>query len=157
MSGIIVLILRALLVVALYVFLGTALWVLWKQLAQVSERVPSRQVPRILLEVKTAGELPATRAFAQPEVILGRAPLSDHTLPDEAVSARHALLSFHDGQWWVQDLGSRNGTRLNAAPVTLPTVLADGDEIRCGGTLVSIALVGTPTRSQTSTPGGQNE
>ena len=42
MSGVVVLLLRVLLVAALYAFLGFALWVLWKQLEQTSERIARR-------------------------------------------------------------------------------------------------------------------
>jgi pSer/pThr/pTyr-binding forkhead associated (FHA) protein len=157
MTGVVVLILRVLMVVALYAFLGTALWIMWRQLAQSTERAGNRKVPRIHLEVKQAGQPAATRAFAQPEVILGRDPLSDLPLADAAVSSRHALLSYHSGQWWIQDLGSRNGTRLNSAAVTLPTVLADGDELRCGDTFVSVVLAEGRAAGESILPGGPDE
>jgi len=156
MTGIAVLILRVLLVIALYAFLGTALWVMWRQLAQTSQQMATSQVPRIRLEVRTADQMAVARTFTQPEITLGRDPLSDFPLADEAISARHALLSFHDGQWWVRDLGSKNGTRLNAARVTLPTVLVDGDEIRCGQTLLNISLEGTPSNDHSPDEGGPN-
>jgi pSer/pThr/pTyr-binding forkhead associated (FHA) protein len=48
------------------------------------------------------------------------------------VSARHARLTFHHHQWWVDDLQSTNGTKLNDEPLRIPTVVANGDTIKCG-------------------------
>ena len=44
---------------------------------------------------------------------LGRAPTNTATLPDETTSLEHALIHLREGQWWLEDLDSRNGTRLN--------------------------------------------
>ena len=118
MSGIVVLFLRILLVVALYAFLGVALWVLWKELEHTSERMSGRKTASIRLEVTASTQPAIGLAFTQSEVTVGRHPRSDVPLQDEAVSVRHALLSFHHGQWWLQDLGSKNGTKLNSQPRT---------------------------------------
>lgn len=140
MSGPIVLGLRMLLALALYAFLGTALWMMWQDIRRTSDQISSRKAPPIRLEVRAKRRRPLVRAFAQPEIILGRDPAADLPLTDRAVSAHHALLSFHDGQWWVDDLGSRNGTRLNHEKVTGPTVLTNGDEIKCGQIRVVVTL-----------------
>jgi len=140
MSGIVVLLLRILLVCALYAFLGTALWVIWRELSTTSEQVAGRKIRAIRLRVDGAGGESMVRTFTKAEVTLGRDPASDLPLADEAVSARHAVMSFHHGQWWIEDLGSRNGTRLNAQPIEDATVLADGDEIACGKSRVEVNL-----------------
>jgi pSer/pThr/pTyr-binding forkhead associated (FHA) protein len=59
---------------------------------------------------------------------------------DDTVSARHARLSYHHNQWWVEDLQSRNGTYLNDERVSVPTVIVSGDELRYGqvATLIEI-------------------
>ena len=154
MSGIVVLVLRLLLVVALYAFLGVALWVLWKQLEQTSTRIARRQIPSIRIQVTAGGQAPVALAFAQSEVRVGRDPLSDVQLQDEAVSVRHASLSFHHGQWWLQDLGSKNGTRLNSQPVAAATVLANGDEIQCGQARLRVGLDGGASHEATPSAGG---
>lgn len=140
MSGPVVLGLRLLLAFALYAFLGTALWMMWQDVRQTADRAASSTIPVIRLEVREAKQTPVMRAFSQGAVILGRDPLSDVPISDLAVSTRHAKLSFHDGQWWVDDLGSKNGTRLNSGMVTGSTVLTSGDEIRCGKAKVVVRL-----------------
>jgi pSer/pThr/pTyr-binding forkhead associated (FHA) protein len=61
-------------------------------------------------------------------------------LANETVSARHARLSFRRDQWWLEDLGSRNGTFLNGEALSAPVVLADMDEVRCGQVSFTIGL-----------------
>lgn len=53
-------------------------------------------------------------------------------LTDARTSKRHALIRKEDDEWVVQDLGSRNGTRVNGADLAKPTVLNDGDRVRFG-------------------------
>ena len=140
MSGVIVLVLRALLAAALYGFLGFALWMLWQQLQQTSDRILGRRAPSIRLKIGANSQHAVELSFTQSEVSVGRDPLSDVPLEDEAVSMRHALLRFHHGQWWIEDLGSTNGTTLNSQPVSEATVLTNGDEIRCGESHLRVVL-----------------
>ncbi|HMA33180.1 MAG TPA: FHA domain-containing protein, partial [Chloroflexia bacterium] len=55
--------------------------------------------------------------FAQPEVILGRAPGSDLRLDDPDVSRQHARLTLRADGIWLTDLGSTNGTQVAAQPL----------------------------------------
>ncbi|HET6430240.1 MAG TPA: ATP-binding protein [Phycisphaerae bacterium] len=57
-------------------------------------------------------------------------------LSDSTVSRRHARLSREKGRWFIEDLGSANGTFLNSARITRPARLHVGDQIRCGQTLL---------------------
>ena len=66
------------------------------------------------------------------EIEVGREKTCGLCLEDKSVSSRHALLSYHNKQWWVEDLGSTNGTYLNEMPVTTPTVLVKGDTLTFG-------------------------
>jgi pSer/pThr/pTyr-binding forkhead associated (FHA) protein len=78
-------------------------------------------------------------------------------LDDKAVSALHARLSFHHGQWWAHDLGSRNGTRLNGQRLDAPTVLTTGDEIRCGAARMLVTLPAKASDSDAWEEEGKNE
>jgi len=140
MSGTLVLVLRVLLALALYAFLCLALWMSWQELRQASARTVQPHVPPLRVEVHAAGADSFARAFAQPQFTLGRDPTCDLCIDDEAISARHAKFSFHHGQWWIEDLHSTNGTRLNEAKLTTATVLTNGDEIGCGQALLLVAL-----------------
>jgi hypothetical protein len=51
------------------------------------------------------------------ELVIGRNPSCDIVLPGPEVSRIHARLSFRDGSWILQDLGSTNGTIVNGAQV----------------------------------------
>jgi pSer/pThr/pTyr-binding forkhead associated (FHA) protein len=137
MSGTVLLLLRLMLIAALYAFLGYALLILWRDLQRQKDVLTSQQVPAIELLV-AVDEATQAHQFNEPEVILGRDPLCDCTLQSETVSARHARLSYHHGQWWLEDLGSKNGTYLNNESVTEPTVVTEGDRFSCGEATLTI-------------------
>ncbi|NWF70439.1 MAG: FHA domain-containing protein [Chloroflexi bacterium] len=63
---------------------------------------------------------------------IGRAPTNSIIVEDTFASNEHALLALRNGQWWLEDRRSRNGTTLNAMPVTQPIVITDGDIIGIG-------------------------
>jgi len=65
--------------------------------------------------------------------IIGRRSDNDLSLNDPKVSRRHALLMHFNDEWWLNDLGSRNGVRVNSLPLTSARRLRDGDEIRIAG------------------------
>jgi pSer/pThr/pTyr-binding forkhead associated (FHA) protein len=67
-----------------------------------------------------------------PTVVIGRDPSADIVLPDACVSRRHARVSWREGTYTLEDLGSKNGTYLNRRPVTQPVALHDGDRIQVG-------------------------
>ena len=140
MSGPIVLGLRLLLALALYSFLGAALWIIWRNLRQEGWDIANRRTPGIRLELRSRGGNARPYQFFQPEILLGRDQGCQIMLKDETVSARHAKLSFHHGHWWVEDLGSRNGTRLNKQKLKTATVLTTGDEIACGKARLAVDL-----------------
>jgi pSer/pThr/pTyr-binding forkhead associated (FHA) protein len=140
MSGLIALALRLLLALALYAFLGWALWTLWRDIQREADRVVTRRAPGISLAVQRSGQLTAVKYFIQPEITMGRDPVCDIPIIDETVSARHARLVYHHSQWWLEDLNSTNGTKLNQALVTTPTVLTSSDEIDLGQIRVTVNI-----------------
>ena len=140
MSGPIVLALRLITAFALFGFLGWALFLLWRDVQKQGLSLANRRVPGISLTVRHGSAAPILTHFAQPEIILGRDPGCDIPLLDDTVSTRHAQLTYHHGQWWLEDLESMNGTILNEMPVNMPTVITSGDEIMCGATRLNVAL-----------------
>jgi pSer/pThr/pTyr-binding forkhead associated (FHA) protein len=50
----------------------------------------------------------------------------------------HARLYAKDGAWFVEDLGSTNGTYLNRMKVTAPSPIAPGDQVRVGKTVLEV-------------------
>jgi pSer/pThr/pTyr-binding forkhead associated (FHA) protein len=140
MSGTIVLALRFILVVALYGFLGWALFILWREIHRQGTSLANRRVPSINLTIRYNQAPPIVTNFTQPLITLGRDPGCDIPLVDDTVSTRHAQLTYHHSQWWLEDLSSTNGTILNQIIITMPTVLTAGDEIRCGDTRLTVNL-----------------
>src|SRR5690242_10632719 len=72
------------------------------------------------------------------EITMGRA--NDVTLPlgDDYSSGRHARLFSQNGQWFVEDLGSTNGTYLGRAKVSRPEPVPVGVPIRIGKTVIEL-------------------
>ena len=69
---------------------------------------------------------------------VGRAPSCQIRLDDTYISQLHAKISERDGSWWLEDLGSTNGTYLNQRKVTVPTEISPGDRIRIGKTVLEV-------------------
>jgi pSer/pThr/pTyr-binding forkhead associated (FHA) protein len=156
MSGPVVFVLRLLLTAALYAFLAWAFFTLWRDIKLQGNFMISHNVPPLSLTILRANQSPQVRNFVRPEVTIGRNPACDCILEDESISARHARLSYHQNQWWLEDLNSTNGTLLNQEKVTIPTVVMSGDEFSCGDTRLSISLPGelliTPTKTNLKRP-----
>ncbi len=128
------LLLRVLLTSLLYVFLAAVLVLLWRDLRQAAggRPVPSPRGQLVVVEAAEDG-LESGTAFPLQEVTsLGRTAANAVVLPDRFVSAHHALLTWREGRWWLEDQGSKNGTTLNGEPVTQPTVVSAGDLIGVG-------------------------
>lgn len=69
-------------------------------------------------------------------VSLGRGDEADHKLPTKAASRIHAQVFLRDEAWWVEDLGSSNGTLLNNVRVAKAMPLKSGDTITIGETVL---------------------
>ena len=130
--------LRLLMAAAVYTFLGWALWTIWRDLRQEGQNILAPRFPAIRLELRARNRVLISRTFSKPEIILGRHPDCYIPLDDKTASAQHARLSYHHNQWWIEDLNSTNGTKLNKEKLTLPTVLTSDDEIQCGKTKVIV-------------------
>ncbi|MFL6239006.1 MAG: FHA domain-containing protein [Actinomycetes bacterium] len=96
-----------------------------------------RDVPQAL--VVTQGQLAGTSiALREAPVTIGRANDSTLVLADDYASNKHARLALRDGQWYVEDLGSTNGTYLDRTKVTAPTPVPIGMPIRIGKTVLEL-------------------
>jgi pSer/pThr/pTyr-binding forkhead associated (FHA) protein len=131
MSGVVVLIIRILMALALYGFIFWAVYTLWKDLQLQSQALATKKIPPLLIYPLDYLDSTPVR-FEIPEVILGRDPACSFVVADETVSARHTRFSYNQNQWWIEDLHSTNGTYLNEEPINTLTVIVSGDEIRCG-------------------------
>jgi pSer/pThr/pTyr-binding forkhead associated (FHA) protein len=139
MSGIVLLILRVLIAASLYAFFGLALYLLWRDLQGQTRPAALYQPPALTL-IRITDEEPVQLRFTSPEIIIGRDPACELVLEDSTVSAKHTRLFFRQGQWWVEDLRSTNGTYLNQEPINSSLVITSGDEIRCGQVALTITV-----------------
>jgi hypothetical protein len=130
MSGVVVLIIRILLTVALYCFLAFVLITIWMD---IRKRIRERdRVLKMLVTFIPSRSNKPTIEINDDRILIGRGSNCQVRSSDRSVSASHATVSFHDNQWWVEDLHSKNGTFINDLKVSAPTVLASHDHLRCG-------------------------
>ena len=88
------------------------------------------------------GETIATRRLGR-RILVGRAPSADVRIDDPRVSRLHARIEMRDDGVYVEDLGSRNGTLVDGAPVASSRQLANGDEITIGTASIIFRGVGS--------------
>jgi hypothetical protein len=97
----------------------------------------SRRVPATL--TVTEGSLAGTTlSLMDTGVLLGRNPECTLVLDDDFASGRHARIFRRDGGWFVEDLGSTNGTFLGAGKLTEPMRLEVGSTLRIGKTIFEL-------------------
>lgn len=137
MNAIIALILRILLVIFAYAFVGGVGYLIYKDLKSTVHQQEFITVPPIIMQVNMDQQT-ITQRFSQTEIILGRDPSCDLTLDNSTISLRHSRITFHDKQWWVEDLDSTNGSFLNNVSIDTPTVITSGDQLKLGRVLINI-------------------
>jgi pSer/pThr/pTyr-binding forkhead associated (FHA) protein len=71
-------------------------------------------------------------------ILIGRGADAAIRLDDDYVSTRHARIASSGDQWFVEDLGSTNGTYIGSARITQPTTLTLGTQVRIGKTLLEL-------------------
>ncbi len=136
------LILRLVLAGLLYAFLAAVMVFLWRDLRR-EEAAPTRVNARLVVLDSDDERLVEGEVFPlQPVTSIGRSPGNTVVLPDTYASAHHTLLTWREGQWWLEDLDSRNGTFLNEVAISAPTVVSAGDVIVIGRTRLKLELGG---------------
>jgi pSer/pThr/pTyr-binding forkhead associated (FHA) protein len=133
----------------LYLFFARVLWAVWTEV-----RVPtaagltasrlkksggtktkgkaSQASPSRLLMVEPASMRGSTTSLDD-EVLVGRSADCDVTLDnDPFASTRHARFFRKDENWYVEDLGSTNGTLVNSHRITAPVLLRIDDRVQTG-------------------------
>lgn len=89
--------------------------------------------------VVTAGPLTGTSLpLGGSSILIGRSPACTLVLDDDYSSSRHARIYPQGDQWYVEDLGSTNGTFLGDHPVTGATPLPPGVGVQIGRSVVEL-------------------
>jgi pSer/pThr/pTyr-binding forkhead associated (FHA) protein len=71
-------------------------------------------------------------------ILLGRGADATVRLDDDYVSTRHARFVPHGDDWYVEDLGSTNGTYIGSQRITTPMVVSTGVQVRLGKTIAEL-------------------
>ncbi len=158
-------ILKYALLALLYLFFARVLWAVWSEVSgprpgkapvPASTRVVAPIPPAAPISQRTAGK-PAkgkrgrvarlivlepkvrkgTAIGLANEITFGRAPGCTISVPDDTfVSQVHARVYNENGNIVIEDLGSTNGTYVNANRITAPLMLNKGDRIQIGSTVL---------------------
>ncbi len=80
----------------------------------------------------------ATASLAQAPILIGRGNDAAIKLDDDYVSTRHARIAASGDQWFVEDLGSTNGTYIGTVRITQPTTITLGTQVRIGKTILEL-------------------
>ena len=88
------------------------------------------------LIIKTSDRPPELFPLSRLRVTIGRSARSDICIPDAFASRLHAEVRKEGDSFWLQDLGSANGTRYNGSHVSMPIPLVSGGEIQIGETTI---------------------
>jgi putative serine protease PepD len=121
------------------------------------------------LTVNSGPEQGISVEMTGPRFVLGRGDSCDLVVDDEKVSREHAAVETDaDGQTFIRDLGSSNGTFVNGKRITEPTPLAGGEHVRIGDTAIALSasepsrtpetvVAPPPTATPTQSPAPSSE
>ncbi|HEX2951747.1 MAG TPA: FHA domain-containing protein [Armatimonadota bacterium] len=104
--------------------------------APVFQATPSPSTAGVHSLMVVAGTTPTTGREYQlfGPIEIGRGTSCNVIIPNHFVSSRHARIFQDNGQWFVEDLGSTNGSALNGKPLLTPQQLHAGDKLLIGDT-----------------------
>jgi hypothetical protein len=100
-------------------------------------RKPARGVPT-KLQVVSGPNAGQSVPLGETPILLGRGTDAAIRLDDDYVSTRHARFATNGEQWFVEDLGSTNGTYLGSQRITSPIPIGIGIAVRLGKTIVEL-------------------
>jgi pSer/pThr/pTyr-binding forkhead associated (FHA) protein len=112
-----------------------------RDVQKASKRQAPAKKPRgapthvVIVDGANAGE---TISLELAPLLIGRGSDAAIRLDDDYVSTRHAQIASSGDQWYVEDLGSTNGTYIGPHRLTQPTALQLGSQVRVGKTTLEL-------------------
>lgn len=101
------------------------------------------------LKLQIDGLIEKTVAVNRDDYIVGRLPECDLQVPFADISRRHTrFYKTVSGEWLVEDMGSKNGTRLNDVQITYPQKLNQGDNVNLGHNISIIVVLDSRPQPQ---------
>lgn len=123
---------RILFLALIYLFLARVIRALLVDV-RAAAREPDVRPGRLVILASPSGEPPAGHSFALDVVTpIGRDVNNAIVVEDPFASAEHAVLTFRGRSWYLEDLGSTNGTYINGRPVAGVAPIGFGDELQIG-------------------------
>ena len=95
-----------------------------------------------IVQLGTESDVP----LVQSETILGREASNPVVLKDPMASRRHARIVLENGDYWIEDLKSLNGTRVNGEVLSTRWKLSPNDQIKVGEVVLTFSLDGGKER-----------
>lgn len=105
-----------------------------------------------VLKLVSGGSIGQVLPLAGERVLLGRHPTCQIVLDNAAISRHHAQILENHGEYFLEDLRSRNGTQLNAVPVRGRIPLQDGDEVKLCDFVFEFVLENSSAPASSATP-----
>ena len=112
---------------------------------------PMTQTPAAWLLFQSGSKAGQSVPLEGQTVSIGRSTDNDVVIEDVAMSRTHARISYDDGQYFIEDLGSTSGTLVDGSTVT-KTLLTSGGSVKLGETQVMFMQAG-PSSVPGSTSG----
>jgi pSer/pThr/pTyr-binding forkhead associated (FHA) protein len=125
----------------LLAFVGAIVWFSYRDMKVLSEYLSGQSQQYGRLRVVSTHQTGPTLDSVYPLLpvtTIGRATTNSIILADHYTSSEHLLIIRRGGQWWLEDLGSRNGTLLNEVRLDKTVVITQGDIITIGETQLKV-------------------
>lgn len=137
-------ILRLLAGLALIGFLGALYVLIWREFRQTNEQIQSNRTTYgylvLIAEFDGQYKQVGDKFPLLPITTMGRSATNAIIVGDTFASSEHARIVLENGQWWLEDRNSRNGTVLNDEPIRTRAILADGDVVGIGSYMYKLEL-----------------
>ncbi len=94
------------------------------------------KVPGFLVAYAAFPKVKDRFSFETPSYMIGRRSNLKFPVLDESLSRHHCRVANEDGEWWIEDLNSANGTYVSGMKVSGKQKISDGEIVRAGGSVL---------------------
>lgn len=136
MSALLLTLLKLIFVALLFLFLWQIARTITIHLG-VRDRSPRRKRAKEIVFVRSESQA-GLEIPIESVVVMGRSDQADVVLDDSYASEFHLRFSIDDGNLYVQDLGSTNGTYVNGRRITSPVTVGRGDAVQVGKSVMEV-------------------
>lgn len=140
--------LRYIFITVIYLFIFAVIRMIYLDIRRTSKDKRKPKYDTSYLEVitninKLYFDVQQSYPLTEDVVIIGRSPDCTISIDDLYMSAQNTQLWFENGEWYIADMGSTNGTYVNGQKMDdEPLILDGGDKIRIGQIEFLIVIVG---------------